>query len=169
MEFSSFEANLELILIGYRMEDNFDSLIVLRKEYWTVNHRLGSVYPGYLMIQAKEPEFALAKLSEGALAELGTVFAEVEALLTETFEPRRVMFTKLGFSPGYPCHFHALPVHEWVFKEMLDDPKWASEPDGGDVFLYVNRLYCESQEMSKAEKVALDAIARIKSVMKVRS
>ncbi|MGY0216181.1 hypothetical protein ACWJJH_02210 [Endozoicomonadaceae bacterium StTr2] len=146
---------------------NIEDLIVLERNYWTVNHRTLSTYPGYLMIQARERAAELSGLNNSALLELGPVMAEVESLLQHTFSPRRIIFSKLGFSAGHSSHFHVLPVYDWLLQEIVDNPQWINNPDGNDVMLYVNRIYCEQQHPEQAEKITREAIQQINNTLAI--
>lgn len=78
---------------------------------WSVSHRINSALPGYLMIAYKATN-DLSDLSAKALGLMGTVFAKVQRALN-ALRARRVYIGRYGL-PGYPIHFHAVPVYEWV-------------------------------------------------------
>jgi hypothetical protein len=92
--------------------------------------------------------FSLARRSRGrldddALSALGRVLNDTETLLRRAFSPHKVIFAKLGFSPGWTCHFHAIPVTAALLAEIAAHPGYADAPDGNDAMLFVSRVYCE--------------------------
>ncbi|EIZ0685683.1 hypothetical protein MNO16_000004 [Vibrio parahaemolyticus] len=140
-----------------------DEYLVFENEYWVVNHRMNSTYAGYLMVASKSESTELSDLCQKSLASLGLVLAEVEGLLQRTFSPQKVIFSKLGFSKGFNCHFHAVPVSENVIKEICQNSNFTfDKPDGNDVMLFINREYCENQDPEKVKAVVGESVARLR-------
>ena len=114
------------------------------------------------MVSSTSQSINLSDLSANALAEMGGILAETERLLNDAYQPYRVIVSKLGFSSGFNCHFHVLPVHAWLMDEIIRHLKYSAEPDGNDVMLYVNREYCENQPIEKAQSVSSAEMERLK-------
>ena len=122
-------------------------LLLFEDKYWSVNQRLDTNYPGYLIISAKEGSELISDLSCEALIQLGPKLAELEKLIIEKLKPKNVIITKLGFSKGFDCHFHVIPVYKWVWSEIRKHPKYLNEqPDGADFVQFITREYCEYDE-----------------------
>lgn len=139
-------------------------LIVFENKHWIINHRENSAYPGYLMVASKERVSNLSSLCFEALQELGSVLAEVEKMLNASFQPIKVVFSKLGFSEGFGCHFHAVPVAREVLEKIRNHSDYTNEePDGLDVMLFINREYCEGQDKIEAKNIALESVAIIRN------
>jgi diadenosine tetraphosphate (Ap4A) HIT family hydrolase len=120
-----------------------DPLAIFATDHWVVSHRADSRWPGYLMVAARAARPDLADLDAAALAELGRVLRDTELLLRGAFSPHKVIFAKLGLTPGFACHVHAIPVTAALLAEIASCPGYADEPDGNDAMLYVSRVYCE--------------------------
>ncbi|OZG70279.1 hypothetical protein BTA51_27100 [Hahella sp. CCB-MM4] len=138
----------------------------MEREHWVVNHRVGSIYPGYLMVASRQRVSDIWELNQESLAQLGPVLAEVERSVRLVYQPYKVLVCKLGFSKGFDCHFHVIPVHDWVLSEIASHHYYSNEPDGNDVMLYINREYCENQCLEKSSRIALNAAAEIKNILK---
>lgn len=120
---------------------------------WSVNHRINSALPGYLMIASNKATNDLSDLSTEALGLMGTVFAKVQRALN-ALGARRVYIGRYGHSPGYPIHFHAIPIYEWVedlfwkddryrVLEQFADGAGETPTDGAELTLFVWREFCE--------------------------
>ncbi|URX61222.1 hypothetical protein KR767_14175 [Luteibacter anthropi] len=119
--------------------------LIFRTQHWSVSHRRDARYPGYLMVSSNSQSADLSDLDGASLAELGGVLKHVELLLRRAYMPFKVVFYKLGFSPGFSCHFHAAPVTESLVAEVSQHPDYANDPDGNDVILFLSRVYCERE------------------------
>lgn len=138
--------------------------LIFEAEHWLVSHRSDSRYPGYLMVSSREQQTELHALSYGALLELGFVLQRTEQLLRAAYHPLKVLFYKLGFSTGFHCHFHAVPVTAALLDEVARHPQYDDAPDGNDVILFVSRVYAE-RNLSSAELVAQAAtVEHLRSV-----
>lgn len=123
-------------------------------------------YPDYLMIASRYPSCDLAGLPEQALAELGGVMARVEWLLKEVFQPYKVIFSKFGFSEGYPLHFHALHLGDDLERLIGSHSSYTNDmPDGIDMFLFVNREHCEDQNPDLTNQLIKKSVSTLKSAM----
>jgi diadenosine tetraphosphate (Ap4A) HIT family hydrolase len=116
---------------------------IFATEHWVVSHRADSRWPGYLIVASRSGQPDLCDLDDDALSALGQVLKDTEMLLRRAFSPRKVIFAKLGFSPGFGCHVHAIPVTAALLAEIAAHPGYAAEPDGNDAMLFVSRVYCE--------------------------
>ena len=90
------------------------SFIIYESPYWTVNHRMDSALPGYLMLSAKQMTNSLAELTAEALAELGVLQAKIQEFIEACFQPRRLYISRFGHDVGYSIHFHFIPIYAWV-------------------------------------------------------
>lgn len=135
--------------------------VIAERQHWLINHRIGSTYSGYLMVASKQNVDEVRKLCADALREMGEVLAEVEHALHAAYKPYKVIFSKLGFTPGFNCHFHMAPVYYWVLEEIKSHPNYSNEPDGNDAMLYINREYCENQYPERSAQIASQAIAAL--------
>ena len=141
---------IEVTQKGFKMSDEF---IIFQTLNWIVSHRKDSRYPGYLIISSVESSDELHKLSYNALQEIGNILADTEKLLQIAYSPYKIIFAKLGFSTGYNCHFHAIPVFNSILHEITDHTNYTNEtPDGKDVMLFISREYCE-KALSNEEKL----------------
>ncbi|UPT39564.1 hypothetical protein [Pseudomonas amygdali] len=66
-----------------------------------------------------------------------------ERLLAKVYSPYKVMFYKLGFSPGLNAHFHVAPVSKDLLAEISKHPGYSDNPDGNDALVFLSREYCE--------------------------
>lgn len=129
-------------------EDNHG--LIFSTDHWRVAHRRDARYPGYLIASSRHESSALFSLPSEALAELGPVLGRTERLLRNAYAPMKVIFYKLGFSPGFSCHFHIAPVTRDLMHEVARHPDYDSDPDGNDAILFLSRVYCE-RELSNRE------------------
>ncbi len=121
---------------------------------WLVNHRMNSALPGYLMIASKKSSSDLSDLDEMALQELGPLLALAQSALKRKLSAQRVYIGRYGHTPGYPIHFHVIPIYDWVEDLFWNDnryrvlAKFAEGPgetptDGAELTLFVWREFCE--------------------------
>ncbi|ARO22812.1 HIT family protein [Rhizobium sp. S9] len=134
-----------------------DRFLVAETDGWLVNHRINSALPGYLMISSKTDTNHLSELPEAALTELGPLLARVQDALKRKLNAGRVYIGRYGHSPGYPIHFHVIPIYEWVEELFWKDSRYrilqsfADGPgetptDGAELTLFVWREFCERAE-----------------------
>ena len=143
-----------------------DPLVIFETAHWVVSHRADSRWPGYLMVASRAPRPDLHGLDDQALSALGGVLKHTETLLRRAFSPHKVIFAKLGFSPGSACHFHAIPVTAALLAEIAAHSGYADEPDGNDAMLFVSRVYCE-RALDEAELPQLTATIAMLRVVHV--
>lgn len=119
--------------------------VIFETDYWVVTHRRDSRYSGYLMVSSREQKPDLHELDIEGLQELGLVLRETEILLRSVYSPFKIIFSKLGFSAGFSCHFHVVPVMNALLTEIAAHQSYGDEPDGNDTMLFLNRIYCERE------------------------
>jgi len=136
---------------------------------------MDSALPGYLMLASKLPAEDLSDLPHGALTELGPLLAKVQSVLREKLNPVRVYIGRYGHSPGYPIHFHLIPVYDWVERLFWQDEryrlleKFAEKPgpvetDGAELTLFIWREFCERSSPPRVAGPSIDeAIALLRA------
>ncbi|QJP09411.1 HIT family protein [Pseudomonas multiresinivorans] len=132
------------------------SHVIHQTEHWLLNHHLASALPGYLMLGSKQPADSLADLPEAALAEMGGLMAKVQRILEQTLQPKWLYIGRFGHSPGFPIHFHFIPVYAWVEELFWADERYrtlsqfahiedaATQTDGAELTLFVWREFGEA-------------------------
>lgn len=131
--------------------------LIGRTSGWSVNHRINSALPGYLIISSIADTNSLSDLPAETLHSMGIVFARVQKALSEILGAKRVYIGRYGHSPGYPIHFHAIPIYGWVEDLFWTDDRYrmlkqfADAPgdtltDGAELTLFVWREFCERQD-----------------------
>lgn len=134
-----------------------DHLLIHQTTHWTLNHRLDAALPGYLMLGSRASVTALHELPAAALAELGPLLAQAQFGLEHLLKPRRLYMSRYGHMPGYPIHFHIIPICDWVENLFWGDERYrqlqiyAEGPgqtatDGAELTLFVWREFCEKSE-----------------------
>jgi diadenosine tetraphosphate (Ap4A) HIT family hydrolase len=130
---------------------------VAETEGWSVNHRVNSALPGYLIISSKTFTDDLSELPSEVLCSLGPLFAKVQHALKGVLHAERVYISRYGHTPGYPIHFHVIPIYAWVEELFWKDDRYrlletfADGPgetptDGAELTLFVWREFCERAE-----------------------
>ena len=118
---------------------------------------MNSALPGYLMIGSKTYTNDLSDLPESALSELGPLLAMAQSILKRELDAQRVYFGRYGHTPGFPIHFHVIPIYDWVEELFWSDDRYrllenfAEGPgetatDGAELTLFVWREFCERAE-----------------------
>ena len=136
-------------------------LQIASNAHWSVNHRVNSALPGYLIIASTKATNDLSDLPVEALSSMGHVFAVVQRAL-KLIGAQRVYLSRFGHSPGYPLHFHAIPVYAWVEDLFWEDEryraleKFADGPgetptDGAELTLFIWREFCERRDPPSIE------------------
>ena len=131
------------------------AFILHQTEHWQLNHDLASKLPGYLMLGAKVPVDSLADMPEAALAEMGGLLANIQRVMQAQLQPKWLYISRYGHMPGFPLHFHFIPVYDWVERAFWQDERYRSlyafgtpplEPmtDGAELTLFVWREFGES-------------------------
>lgn len=135
-----------------------NDLTIFETEFWKVTHRKDSRFPGYLMASSKSKSSSISDLCTGTLTEMGSVLAKVESLLISSYHPFRVITAKMGFSAGYSCHFHIIPVTQQLLEEVIANPRYSKDPDGNDVLLFTSREYCERDLSLEEHSLQIKAV-----------
>lgn len=91
---------------------------------WLVSHRINSALPGYLMVSSKTDSDDLSELSAGALGQLGPLLAAAQRALKQELHAQRVYIGRYGHSPGYPIHFHVIPIYDRVEALFWKDERY---------------------------------------------
>lgn len=124
---------------------------------WSVTHRINSALPGYLMISSRMDTNDLSDLSADALGSLGLLFAKAQSALKHVLNAERIYIGRYGHTPGYPIHFHIIPIYKWVEELFWQDDRYRllytftegpgeSATDGAELTLFVWREFCERVE-----------------------
>jgi len=141
-------SNLEIPQVPERLR-------ILQTDNWSLNHRVDSALPGYLILGARVATAELWQMPKGALAELGTLLARAQHALSAVLQPEHLYIGRYGHTPGLALHFHLIPVCSWVKESFFSDPRYrvlqglseassSHETDGAELTLYVWREFCES-------------------------
>jgi diadenosine tetraphosphate (Ap4A) HIT family hydrolase len=146
------------------------SFIVHETRHWQVNHHLASALPGYLMLAAKTPVDSLAHLPAEALAELGGLLARTQQIMEQQLQPKWLYISRFGHAPGYPFHFHFIPVYSWVEALFWKDERYRalqefasadnalSLTDGAELTLFVWREFGERPVPPPIEGAGIDEV-----------
>jgi len=124
---------------------------------WLVNHRINSALPGYLMVSSRSFTNDLADLSAEALCELGPLLAKAQHALGKVLGAKRVYIGRYGHSPGFPIHFHIIPIYGWVEDLFWQDERYRllqtfaegsgeTPTDGAELTFFIWREFCERAE-----------------------
>lgn len=126
---------------------------IFETEHWRISHRIDSALPGYLMVGTTTAGAELSELAAGALTELGPVLATAQDMLKSVLQARHVYIGRYGHMPGYPIHFHIIPVYDWVERLFWQDARYRQlqgfaetvdgRTDGAELTLFVWREFCE--------------------------
>lgn len=106
------------------------------------------------MLSAKHDADDLSLLPHAALLALGPLLARLQGALRTIFQPVRIYVGRYGHSPGYPIHFHVIPVHHWVERLFWQDERYRTlqqfagparetPTDGAELTLFIWRELCE--------------------------
>ena len=135
-----------------------DRFVIHETEHWWINHRCDTIYPGYLMVGAKDPNGAsLSDLSAAAQSQLGSLLARSGKLLQECLGAVRVYDGRYGHQAGHTVHYHVIPVYEWTISAYWQDDRYRSlaqfygdggatpsnDFDGADMTLFIWRTFGE--------------------------
>jgi len=133
------------------------AFVVFESPRWIVNHRLNCALPGYLMVAARdESARSLSDLDAAALAELGPLLARTSRVIEAVLGAERVYVGRYGHTPGWPVHFHLIPVYPWLVEAFAKDARYDAlrrlhgsdcpgGPDGGDLTVYVWREWTTAE------------------------
>ena len=106
--------------------------ITLIKEYknWVVLLRPKQVTIGSLVIICKENAISLPTVSEGAFVEFHSVLKDIERLLKDQFNPKKINYLALMMIDSH-VHFHVIPRYSDSIKVnnvFYDDKNWPNPP-----------------------------------------
>jgi diadenosine tetraphosphate (Ap4A) HIT family hydrolase len=159
-----------------------ERFLVHETQYWSLNHHLDSALPGYLMLGSRvTAAHDLSELSEGALLSLGPLLANAQKALHALLKPNRVYIGRYGHTPGYPIHFHLIPIYQWVealfwrdarYRKLEEFAEPSAEPatDGAELTFFVWREFCERPDPPPIEGPSvLEAIAMLRAGMRYLS
>jgi diadenosine tetraphosphate (Ap4A) HIT family hydrolase len=139
-----------------------ENMVILQTEHWSINHRVDSALPGYLMLGVRTPTNDLSRVPPAALAELGTLMARAQLALHAILNPEHLYIGRYGHMAGHALHFHIIPVCGWVKRGFFENPRYrilrnlsgpvpaadatdaTDATDGAELTLYVWREFCES-------------------------
>ena len=124
-----------------------EHLIIHRTEHWTINHRVDTEMPGYLMIGASDSKVErFQDISEEAAAELGTLIVRATKYVEEELQPKRIFCSRYGYDAGHSVHFHVIPIYSWLEEEFIKDPEYSKLfCDGSSLTLFLWREYIEAE------------------------
>jgi diadenosine tetraphosphate (Ap4A) HIT family hydrolase len=130
---------------------------IFQTDHWTIDHRINSALPGYLMLSTRIETEALHQLPQEALAELGGLLARLQYTLGICLNPKRLYMGRYGHSSGYPFHFHFIPIYNWVEDLFWSDKRYRAlndfsaanretSTDGAELTLFIWREFCERRD-----------------------
>ncbi|MHC8395504.1 HIT family protein [Pseudomonas sp. LB3P93] len=144
--------------------------VILETTHWLLNHHLSSALPGYLMLGSKTHVNSLAELPDAALAELGGLMANIQKTLELQLKPKWLYISRFGHDPGYPIHFHFIPVYAWVEALFWKDARYRllqtfasienaqTLTDGAELTLFIWREFGESPEPPAVQGPSIDRV-----------
>lgn len=148
---------------------------------WLVNHRMNSALPGYLMIGSKTDTNDLSDLPDAALAELGPLLARAQSALKGELNAKRVYIGRYGHTPGFPIHFHVIPIYDWVEELFWKDERYRllenfargpgeTATDGAELTMFVWREFCERTDPPQVKGRSIpQTIALLRQAMRFPS
>ena len=154
------------------------ALILLETPHWIVSHGAAATLPGYVFVGARSGD-SLAALPYEALTELGPLLARVQSAIERSLGAERVYVGRFGHSPGWPVHFHLVPVYAWLRESLERDARYAHlrehhghadcGHDGADILLYVFREWTTAEGRGTAPPTGTpsvaDAVARLRAAL----
>jgi diadenosine tetraphosphate (Ap4A) HIT family hydrolase len=151
--------------------------VILQTEDWTINHRVDSALPGYLILATRMPTNELCLLNPRALAELGKLLAKAQLALNAILNPEHLYIGQYGHMAGHALHFHIIPVCGWVKQSFFRDPRYRAlqalserpgvdETDGAELTLFIWREFCERRDPPAISGPSVDEVVdRLKILM----
>jgi diadenosine tetraphosphate (Ap4A) HIT family hydrolase len=144
--------------------------IIHETAHWILNHHMSSKLPGYLVLGTRYNTRSLADLPEGALTEMGVLLARVQKILQTEFQPKWLYISRFGHDPGFPIHFHFIPVYSWVEELFWKDERYRllknfgaganahSLTDGAEMTLFIWREFGESPEPPSIQGPSIEQV-----------
>jgi diadenosine tetraphosphate (Ap4A) HIT family hydrolase len=119
------------------------------------------------MLGSKLPADDLSDLPSTALTALGPLLAKAQEALRTKLKPMWVYVGRYGHSPGYPIHFHLMPVYDWLERLFWHDDRYrllgklaekdgAPATDGAELTLFIWREFCERSEPPSIDGPSID-------------
>ncbi len=144
---SSRQVNPTLIKWGY------SSTLIQEYEHWTVLLRGPQVTLGSLILASKSSATAFGDLQPTEFAQMGSVIADIESVLSEAFAYDKINYLMLMINDPNP-HFHVIPRYESpreYLSRTFQDTYWPMPPDlGGKLELSAEELQTLRQELRSA-------------------
>jgi len=94
--------------------------VVLETDYWVVNHTVGALGLGTLIVKTRRHVVHVSELNDREAAELGPLLQRVAAAVAEIAAPSQVyvcMWSHEGRRPGH-IHFVVQPVTDELMAEL---------------------------------------------------
>jgi len=94
--------------------------IIVETEHWLVDHTIGSLGVGTLIVKPKRHVVHVAELTPAEAAELGPLLREVSAAVTKVADPDQVYISLWSHQGGTPVHIHFVvqPVTRAAMNEL---------------------------------------------------
>lgn len=150
-----------------------DPAFVLHEtEHWVLNHHMTSALPGYVMLGAKAPIHSLADMPDAALAQLGGLLARTQRVMEVELQPKWLYISRYGHMPGFPLHFHFIPVYDWVEDAFWRDERYRmlqrfatsdqeqALTDGAELTLFVWREFGESPTPPRVQGESVEHVIK---------
>jgi diadenosine tetraphosphate (Ap4A) HIT family hydrolase len=153
-----------------RHMDIAPQFIVHETDHWLINHHLASALPGYLMLGSKLKTSSLADLSAEALAEMGGLLARTQQIMERILTPAHLYIGRFGHQPGWPIHFHFIPVYHWVEDLFWKDERYRqlanfayaenalAATDGAELTLFIWREFGENPTPPEAPGLSVEEV-----------
>lgn len=147
--------------------------ILHETDHWILNHHMVSSLPGYVMLGSRANVRSLADLPEAALAELGSLLATVQKTLESQLQPKWLYISRFGHDPGYPIHFHFIPVYHWVEELFWKDERYRllqsfgslenaqRLTDGAELTLFIWREFAENPTPPVISGPSIEEVTRL--------
>lgn len=130
------------------------SMLIKQTQYWTVNHRVNSALPGYIMLSSTSKETQLYGLPHEALIEMAKLMSNIERALTEILTPKYLYIGLYGHTKNLAVHFHFIPINQWVLDLFWQDQRYRqlqsfgiqapeTATDGAELTFFIWREFCE--------------------------
>jgi diadenosine tetraphosphate (Ap4A) HIT family hydrolase len=129
------------------------------------------------MLGAKAPIHSLADMPQAALAELGGLLAKTQRVMEAQLKPKWLYISRYGHMPGFPLHFHFIPVYDWVEDAFWRDERYRvlqdfaapgvaqTQTDGAELTLFVWREFGESQ---RPPAIQGDSVERVIKLLRTK-
>lgn len=150
--------------------------IIHETAHWILNHHMSSALPGYLVLGTRHNANSLSDLPEQALVEMGVLLASIQKTLQAELKPKWLYISRFGHVPGYPVHFHFIPVYHWVEALFWKDERYRllenfatpdnaeSTTDGAELTLFIWREFGESNDPPPIQGISIgQAIERLRA------